>query len=109
MHDKRVHPRIPLSADVACEVTGARPSEARQGHQRRRHVHRVETSVSFGTEVSIVLRLPNAKADLRLPAVIRWLARAALACSSASWAHAKRTPSASFSSRDERAGTGLAA
>jgi type IV pilus assembly protein PilZ len=32
-----------------------------------------ETKVSFGTEVTIVLRLPNTKANSRLPAVIRWL------------------------------------
>jgi type IV pilus assembly protein PilZ len=32
-----------------------------------------ETEVTFGTQVSIVLRLPNTKADARLPAVIRWI------------------------------------
>jgi len=31
------------------------------------------TAVSFGTEVSIVVRLPNTKADVRLPGTIRWL------------------------------------
>jgi type IV pilus assembly protein PilZ len=29
--------------------------------------------VTFGVEVSIVLRLPNTKQDLRVPAVIRWI------------------------------------
>jgi PilZ domain len=74
VQDKRVHPRIPLSADVACEVSGG---AAIIGRARDISVGGMfiesETSVSFGTEVSIVLRLPNAKADLRLPAVIRWL------------------------------------
>jgi Tfp pilus assembly protein PilZ len=32
-----------------------------------------ETQVSFGTEVTIVLRLPNTKANARLPGVIRWI------------------------------------
>ena len=32
-----------------------------------------ETAVTFGTEVIIVLRLPNTKADSRLPGTIRWL------------------------------------
>jgi type IV pilus assembly protein PilZ len=32
-----------------------------------------EVSANFGTPVVVVLRLPNAKTDLRLPAVIRWL------------------------------------
>jgi type IV pilus assembly protein PilZ len=32
-----------------------------------------ETQVSFGTEVSIVVRLPNTKANARLPGVIRWI------------------------------------
>jgi type IV pilus assembly protein PilZ len=32
-----------------------------------------EAQVAFGTQVTIVLRLPNAKADSRLPGVIRWL------------------------------------
>jgi Tfp pilus assembly protein PilZ len=28
---------------------------------------------SFGTQVTIVLRLPNTKADSRLPGVVRWM------------------------------------
>jgi Tfp pilus assembly protein PilZ len=28
---------------------------------------------NFGTQVSIVMRLPNTKADARLPGVVRWL------------------------------------
>jgi type IV pilus assembly protein PilZ len=32
-----------------------------------------ETQVSFGTEVSIVVRLPNTKANAHLPGVIRWI------------------------------------
>jgi Tfp pilus assembly protein PilZ len=32
-----------------------------------------ETPVTFGTEVSILLRLPNTKGVARLPGTIRWL------------------------------------
>jgi len=74
VHDKRVHPRVPVVADVACEVSGG---AAILGRAKDISVGGMfiesEASVSFGTEVSIVLRLPNAKADLRLPGVIRWL------------------------------------
>ena len=74
MHDKRAHSRIPLSVDVACEVSGGK---AIIGRTRDISIGGMfiesETPVSFGTEVNIVLRLPGAKTDLRLPAVIRWL------------------------------------
>lgn len=74
MHDKRVHPRIPLSADVACEAAGGATIRGRAKDISVGGMFiESEASVSFGTQVSIVLRLPNAKADLRLPAVIRWL------------------------------------
>jgi Tfp pilus assembly protein PilZ len=32
-----------------------------------------DAQLTFGTQVSIVLRLPNTKADARLPGVVRWL------------------------------------
>jgi hypothetical protein len=60
--------------DVACEVSGGATIT---GHSKDISIGGMfiesETPVSFGTEVSIVLRLPKAKADCRLPAVIRWL------------------------------------
>ena len=74
MHDKRSHPRIPLSADVTCEVKGGGTIN---GRARDISVGGMfiesEAPVSFGTEVIIVLRLPNTKADSRLPGTIRWL------------------------------------
>ena len=74
MHDKRSHPRVPLSAEVACEVVGGAPILGRAKDISVGGMFiESETQVSFGTEVSIVLRLPNTKADFRLPAVIRWL------------------------------------
>src|SRR5205814_4914190 len=65
VHDKRAHTRIPLSADVACEVSGGATI---MGRARDISIGGMfiesETSVSFGTQVSIVLRLPGAKTDL---------------------------------------------
>jgi hypothetical protein len=74
VQDKRVHPRVPLVADVVCEVSGGASI-----HGRAKDISiggmfiESETPVTFGTEVSIVVRLPNTKADCRLPGTIRWL------------------------------------
>jgi hypothetical protein len=74
VQDKRSHPRVPLSAEVTCEVSGA---ASILGHAKDISVGGMyiesETQVSFGTEVSIVVRLPNTKANARLPGVIRWI------------------------------------
>ena len=74
MHDKRSHPRVPLSVDVTCEVSGGASILGRAKDISVGGMYiESETEVSFGTQVSIVLRLPNTKADARLPAVIRWI------------------------------------
>jgi type IV pilus assembly protein PilZ len=58
---------------VACEVSGG---ETIQGRVKDISVGGVfiecDANVAFGTQVTIVLRLPNTKADARLPGVIRW-------------------------------------
>lgn len=74
MHDKRSHPRVPLSVDVTCEVSGGASISGRAKDISVGGMYiESETEVSFGTQVSIVLRLPNTKADSRLPGVIRWI------------------------------------
>lgn len=74
MHDKRVHPRVPLSADVTCEVSGG---ASLSGRAKDISVGGMfiesEAEVAFGMQVSIVVRLPNTKADSRLPGVVRWI------------------------------------
>jgi Tfp pilus assembly protein PilZ len=74
VHDKRSHPRVPLSANVTCEL---RDGGTIHGQSRDISVGGMfiesETPVTFGTEVTIVMRLPNTKADARLPGTIRWL------------------------------------
>jgi len=73
-HDKRSHPRVPLSVPVACEVSGGASIMGRSKDISVGGVYiESETQVSFGTQVTIVLRLPNTKADARLPGVIRWI------------------------------------
>ncbi len=74
MHDKRSHPRVPLRAEVTCEVSGGISilGSAKDISVGGMYIESA-TPVSFGTEVSIVLRLPNTKADVRLPGTIRWL------------------------------------
>lgn len=73
MHDKRVHPRVPFDANVTCEVRGG---DNIPGRVKDISVGGVfiesEVPVAFGTEITIVVRLPNTKADTRLPGVIRW-------------------------------------
>ena len=73
MHDKRVHPRVPFGANVTCEVSGG---EAIQGRVKDISVGGMfiesEAPVAFGAQVTIVVRLPNTKAESRLPGVIRW-------------------------------------
>ncbi|HEX2870640.1 MAG TPA: PilZ domain-containing protein [Polyangiaceae bacterium] len=74
MHDKRSHPRVPLTVEVTCEVSGGASISGRAKDISVGGMYiESETEVSFGTQVSIVLRLPNTKADARLPAVIRWI------------------------------------
>jgi hypothetical protein len=74
VHDKRSHPRVPLRADVTCEVSGGASilGSAKDISVGGMYIES-GTAVSFGTEVSIVVRLPNTKADVRLPGTIRWL------------------------------------
>lgn len=74
MHDKRSHPRVPISADVTCEVSGGASITGRAKDISIGGMFiESEVNVSFGTQVTIVLRLPNTKADARLPGIIRWL------------------------------------
>jgi hypothetical protein len=72
--DKRLHPRVPIDVTFTCERAGGESFS----------VHAKDISIggmyldsgeqpSFGTQVTMVGRLPGAKKDLRLPAVVRWV------------------------------------
>jgi type IV pilus assembly protein PilZ len=73
VQDKRLHPRVPLRANVTCELKGG---GAITGISKDISIGGMfiesEAQVSFDTEVTILVRLPKAKADIRLPGVIRW-------------------------------------
>lgn len=74
MQDKRSHPRVPVSAEVTCEVSGAASIIGRAKDISIGGMFiESEEVVSFGLEVTIVLRLPNTKADSRLPGIVRWI------------------------------------
>lgn len=72
--DKRVHPRVPINVDVTCQVEGG---ASIAGRSRDISIGGMfiesEAPVTFGMQVSIVLRLPNTKQDSRLPGTVRWL------------------------------------
>lgn len=74
LHDKRSHPRVPLVAEIRCEVSDG-PTLTGQAKDISVGGMFIESEarVTFGTQVTIVLRLPNTKADSRLPGVVRWL------------------------------------
>lgn len=74
MHDKRSHPRAPLDTNITCEVKGgATISGSAKDISMGGMFIESEAQVTFGQEVIILLRLPNAKADSRLPGVVRWI------------------------------------
>jgi hypothetical protein len=73
LDDKRLHARVPIDVTLSCELPGAASFSA----------HAKDVSVGgmflesaeqppFGTQIVIVGRLPGAKKDVRLPAVVRW-------------------------------------
>jgi hypothetical protein len=74
VQDKRSHPRVPLAVNVTCEVSGgATVSGISTDISVGGMFIESDAQLTFGTQVSIVLRLPNTKADARLPGVVRWL------------------------------------
>ena len=74
IHDKRSHPRVPISAEVTCQVSEGASiiGQARDISIGGMFIES-EAQVAFGMEVSIVLRLPSTKSDITLPGIVRWL------------------------------------
>ncbi len=73
MQDKRSHPRVNVDTPVTVERPGAAPltGMAEAISIGGMFIEATENQ-PFGTESSIVGRFPGAKADLRLPAIVRW-------------------------------------
>ena len=73
MFEKRVHPRVAIDASVSCERsdTGVFDGHARDISIGGMFVAASEP-VKFGQELRIRIRLPTAKQEIALPAVVRW-------------------------------------
>jgi hypothetical protein len=73
VEDKRAHGRVPLNLRMSCEHAGAAAFEvlAKDISLGGMYIES-EAGVTFGMELTLVGRLPGAKADSRLPAVVRW-------------------------------------
>jgi hypothetical protein len=74
VQDKRVHPRVNLDAPVSCQPHDGAPiaGVAKDISIGGMFIEATE-SLPFGTEITIVLRLPGAKVELRLPGIVRWV------------------------------------
>ena len=74
MQDKRVHPRVTVDTPVSCEPRGGAPiaGMAKDISIGGMFIEATE-SLPFGTEITIALRLPGAKVELRLPGIVRWV------------------------------------
>jgi len=71
--DKRLHPRVPIDVTVTCEGPSVTAFEARGKDISVGGMYLHSTKqLPFGTELTLTVRLPGAKKDSRLPAVIRW-------------------------------------
>ena len=74
MQEKRSHIRVPLSVVAHCEPRGGQPFTAMTKDISVGGMFlESDASLGFNTEIVIVLRLPGAEQDSRLPAVVRWM------------------------------------
>jgi PilZ domain len=73
LEEKRFHQRVPIDITVACEGPSVKRFSA-LGKDISVGGMFLESSEQppFGTSLNIVGRLPGAKKDLTLPAVVRW-------------------------------------
>jgi len=73
VEDKRVHPRVTVDTPVSCEVRAGVPFAglAKDISIGGMFIQSTEV-VPFGTEITIVARFAGTKAELRLPAIVRW-------------------------------------
>jgi len=73
LEDKRLHARVPIDITVACEGPTVKRFEA-HGKDISVGGMFLESGLlpAFGTALTIVGRLPGAKKDVSLPAVVRW-------------------------------------
>jgi hypothetical protein len=74
VQDKRVHPRVTVDSPVSCEPRDGAPiaGMAKDISIGGMFIEATE-SLPFGTEITIALRPPGAKVELRLPGIVRWV------------------------------------
>ena len=74
MEDKRVHPRVNVDTEVSCERHDSASfiGMAKDISIGGMFIEATE-SLPFGTEITILLRLPGAKVQLHLPGIVRWV------------------------------------
>ena len=73
MEDKRHHARVPINVSVSCEPAGGTTFHAMGRDVSVGGMFLESTHLpAFGTVIIIVGRMPGAKKDLRLPAIVRW-------------------------------------
>jgi hypothetical protein len=73
VHEKRVHARISIDVAVTCELKGGSEvyGVAKDISVGGMYVQCRE-AVPFGTELTVVGRLPGLPDQVRLPGVVRW-------------------------------------
>jgi hypothetical protein len=73
VQEKRVHPRVSVEITVSCELKD-RPAITGLAKDLSLGGMFIESTevLPFGTQLTIVGRLPGMDADSRMPAVIRW-------------------------------------
>jgi Tfp pilus assembly protein PilZ len=74
VQDKRVHPRVNVDTPVSCQQRDGAPitGMAKDISIGGMFIEATQ-SLPFGTEITIVLRLPGAKVEMRLPGIVRWV------------------------------------
>jgi hypothetical protein len=73
VEDKRVHPRVNLDTEVSCQQRDSTPFTGMAKDISIGGMFIESTEIlPFGTEVTIVCRVPGTKAELRLPGIVRW-------------------------------------
>ncbi len=73
MQEKRQHPRVVINLDLVCEVPDG-PAVSGSASDISLGGMFVESEVAppFGTNVTIVTRLPGLEGEARLPGIVRW-------------------------------------
>jgi hypothetical protein len=74
VEDKRVHPRVNVHTAVSCQRRDSAPftGMAKDSSIGGMFIESTEI-LPFAMELTIVARLPGTKAELQLPAIVRWV------------------------------------